>query len=217
MQRLYLRIYRAVLASLGVFALGAGLLWHSFADQGPAGRVREIAASLARNALPSAEAARAEQQAALERLAAGLGADVALFGADRSLLASVGRPLPAPREGREGGWAHRWDGPPVWELRLPDGRWLSARIPHGWGFPGYRIFAMLALLALAVGVGAYPLARRLTRRLERLQAGGETLGAGGPPAPGRTEGGGEGARAPPRLHPGPPPPPGRGGAATGPP
>jgi len=194
MQRLYLRIYFSVLASLAVFALAAGLLWHSFADQGPAGRVREIAASLARNALPPAEATQAEQQAALERLAAGLGADVALFGADRSQLASVGRPLPAPREGREGGWAHRWDGPPMWELRLPDGRWLSARMPHGWGFPGYRIFAMLALLALAVAVGAYPLARRLTLRLERLQAGVESLGAGDLSARVRTEGRDEVAR-----------------------
>jgi len=44
-------------------------------------------------------------------------------------------------------------------------------MPREGGFPGYRIFWMLALLALAVGVGAYPLARRLTRRLERLQAG----------------------------------------------
>ena len=36
---------------------------------------------------------------------------------------------------------------------------------------------MLALLALAVGIGAYPLVRRLTSRLERLQAGVESLAA----------------------------------------
>jgi signal transduction histidine kinase len=194
MRRLYLRIYLAMLASLAVFALAAVLLWHEFADQGPPGRAREIAATLARNALPPAQAAKAEQQAALERLAADLNADVALFGADHSQLASVGRPLPAPREGREGGWGHRWDGSPVWELRLPDGRWLSARLPHGWGFPGYRIFAMLALLALAVGIGAYPLARRLTRRLERLQAAVESLGAGDLSARVETEGRDEVAR-----------------------
>jgi len=193
MRRLYLRIYLAVLASLAVFALATALIWHEFADQGPAGRAREIAATLARNTLPPAEATRAEQQAALDRLAAGLDADVALFGADRSQLASVGKPLPAPREGREG-WSHRWGGPPVWELRLPDGRWLSARLPRGWGFPGYRIFAMLALLALAVGVGAYPVARRLTRRLERLQAGVESLGAGDLSARVKTEGRDEVAR-----------------------
>ncbi len=61
MRRLYLRIYLAVLASLTVFALAAGLLWHSFADHGPAGRAQEVAAMLARNALPPADANRAEQ------------------------------------------------------------------------------------------------------------------------------------------------------------
>jgi len=62
------------------------------------------------------------------------------------------------------------------------------------GFPGYRIFIVLALLALAVGVGAYPMARRLTRRLERLQAGVESLGAGDLSARVRTTGHDEVAR-----------------------
>jgi len=53
---------------------------------------------------------------------------------------------------------------------------------------------MLALLALAVGVGAYPVARRLTRRLERLQAGVKSLGAGDLSARVRTEGRDEVAR-----------------------
>ena len=46
---------------------------------------------------------------------------------------------------------------------------------------GHSIYtAILALLALAVAVGlvAYPLVRRLTRRLERLQRAVESLGAG---------------------------------------
>jgi two-component system, OmpR family, sensor histidine kinase RstB len=195
MRRLYLRVYLAVLASLAVFALAAGVLWHSFADHGPAGRAQEVAAMLARNALPPAEAPKSEQQVALERLAADLRADVALFAADRAPLAAVGRTLPPPQEGREtGGWVYRWDSPPLWSLRLPDGRWLEARMLHEGGFPGYRIFVVLALLALAVGVGAYPLARRLTRRLERLQAGVESLGAGDLSARVRTEGHDEVAR-----------------------
>jgi len=195
MQRLYLRIYLAVLASLAMFALAAGLLWHSFADHGPAGRAQEVAAMLARNALPPTGATKAEHQSALERLAADLRADVAVFGADRSPLAAVGKPLPAPGEGREsGGWVYLWGGRPVWTVRLADGRWLEARMPREGGFPGYRIFIVLALLALAVGVGAYPLARRLTRRLERLQAGVESLGAGDLSARVRTEGRDEVAR-----------------------
>jgi len=37
---------------------------------------------------------------------------------------------------------------------------------------------MLLVIALAVGVAAYPIVRHLARRLERLQAGVESLGAG---------------------------------------
>jgi signal transduction histidine kinase len=40
------------------------------------------------------------------------------------------------------------------------------------------LLVILPSLALAVAIGAYPLARRLTRRLERLRAGVEGLGAG---------------------------------------
>ncbi|TMH79224.1 MAG: HAMP domain-containing histidine kinase [Betaproteobacteria bacterium] len=178
MRKLYVRIYFAVLTSLAVFALAAGLLWHQFGEDGPWSKGYEVAATIAQNALPPAGAPKTEQQAALEKLAANLRADVALFAPDRSPLAAVGAPLPAPEAGRErGGWIHRWGGP-AWAVRLPDGRWLEARAPRGHGHAPYGLFLVLALLALAVGVGAYPVVRRLTSRLERLQAGVESLGAG---------------------------------------
>ncbi len=98
MRKLYVRIYFAVLASLAVFALAAGLLWHQFGEDGPWSQAYEVAATLAQNALPPAGAPKTEQQAALERLAANLRADIALFAPDRSPLASVGAPLPAPSD-----------------------------------------------------------------------------------------------------------------------
>src|SRR6059036_4211436 len=103
MRRLYLRIYLAVLISLAVFALCAGFVWRQFGDAGPASHVFEVAGTLAQNVLPPAGAPKAEQQAALERLAANLRADVALFATDRSLLAAVGEPLPAPASSRDRG------------------------------------------------------------------------------------------------------------------
>src|SRR2546426_10088738 len=179
MRKLYVRIYFAVLASLAVFALAAGLLWRAFGEDGPWSQAYEAVATLAQNALPPAGAPRTEQQAALEKLAANLRADIALFAPDRSPLAAVGAPLPAPEAGRErGGWIHRWGGP-AWAVRLPDGRWLAARAPRGHRNAPYGLFLVLALLALAVGVGAYPGVRRLTSRLGRLQAGGGIVGAGG--------------------------------------
>ena len=170
MRKLYLRIYFAVLASLAVFALAAGVLWHTLAD--PHGG-DEIAALIARNLLPPPAASAAEQQAALERLARDVRADLALFSQDGSLLASVGRALSAPERV---GW-QRGPGGPHWAVRLGDGRWLAARLPHQRRGPAFGLSA-IALILVAVGVGAYPVARRLTKRLERLQRGVEALGAG---------------------------------------
>ena len=59
----------------------------------------------------------------------------------------------------------------------------AAQLPEGagwWHGPprrGGRLLT-LALLLLAVGAGAYPVARRLTRRIERLQKAVESLGSG---------------------------------------
>src|SRR5256886_15931088 len=131
MRKLYVRIYFAVLASRAAFALAAGLLWRAFGEDGPWSQAYEVAATLAQNALPPAGAPRTEQQAALEKLAATLRADVALFAPDRSPLAAVGAPLPAPEAGRErGGGVHRWGGP-ARAGRLPHGRGLAPRAPRG--------------------------------------------------------------------------------------
>ncbi|MGQ0545923.1 MAG: ATP-binding protein [Betaproteobacteria bacterium] len=184
MRRLYLRIYLAVLASLAVFVLAAGILWRHVGQ--PGGQF-EIAATLALNALPPAGAARGEHQAALERLAANLHADVSVFSPERSLLASVGEPLPAPA--REG-WSRR-----AWALRLDDGRWLAGRLyRHHHRHPALGLLLTLALIAIAVGVGAYPVVRRLTGRLERLQRGVESRAAGDHSGRGKVEGRDEVAR-----------------------
>ncbi len=176
MRRLYLRIYLAVLVSLVAFALVAGALWRHLGDG--RGYAFEVAGVLAQNVLPPAGAPAPEQQAALERLAANLRADIALFAADRTRLAAVGAPLAAPDPGRErGGWLRAW-GPPAGVIHLRDGRWLVGRVRSEHRPTGAALFVTLGLLALAVGVGAYPAVRRLTTRLERLQAGVESLGGG---------------------------------------
>ena len=51
MRQLYLRIYLAVLVSLVVFALVAGILWRYLGDGG--GHHFEVAGVLAQNVLPS--------------------------------------------------------------------------------------------------------------------------------------------------------------------
>jgi signal transduction histidine kinase len=188
MRRLYLRIYLAMLASLLLFALIAAIGWKLSFDRERASRdERALIAEVVAAIVPPADAPADAQRAALERWHARTGADLALFGPDRAPIASAGRPLPPPRSeegGREGGF--RWGpwrdaaehGPPAWSVRLPDGRWAVARMWRFKGGPPVAWGALLLALTVAVAVGAYPVVRRLTRRLERLQQGVEALGAG---------------------------------------
>ena len=93
-------------------------------------------------------------------------------------IAMAGRPPPRfdPRRARDG-W-RRGPGGPTFTLQLPDGRWLVARQVRERPSPILWIVGGLALLALAIAVGAYPVVRRLGRRLERLKEGVEQLGGG---------------------------------------
>jgi signal transduction histidine kinase len=62
-------------------------------------------------------------------------------------------------------------------LALSDGRWLVARHERGTHTSTGFLVAVL-LSGVAVAIGAYPLVRRLTRRLERLQSRVDALGEG---------------------------------------
>ena len=74
--------------------------------------------------------------------------------------------------------AHADETSPALIFRLPDGRSVTTHATIEWPHPLSTLVLCLSVLALAVGVGAYPIVRPLTRRLERLQAGVESLGAG---------------------------------------
>jgi len=187
-KRLYLRIYLSMIASLAIFALIAALGWKFAFDREHASRdERALVAEVVAALLPPADAPPEAQRAVLERWHARTGVDVALFDARRAPIAAAGRPVPAPmrvdggREGQEGWGAWRdaaEHGPPAWSVRLPDGRWAVARIWRFKGGPPFGWGALLLALTLAVAIGAYPMVRRLTRRLERLQRGVDALGSG---------------------------------------
>ena len=65
-QRLYLHIYLTLVGSLVLFALIAGVLWHTLTEASPARQAFEILSELAQASLPEADAPLEAQQAAIE-------------------------------------------------------------------------------------------------------------------------------------------------------
>jgi HAMP domain-containing protein len=200
---LYLRIWLTVVAVLALFALVSGLLMQRHVEHervrvqsAVQGRV-EAWAELLQRSLPAADAPAAEQAEALRDWSQRLRLPMALDGADGSRIAASESYV--RRESEGAGTMRR--GMPI---RMDDGRmpWLSRpnamrrrRVPGELadaapapfdrpfgdlpGLPdGLGIVALLAALFLAIAGGAYPVVRRLTRRLEALKQGVETFGAG---------------------------------------
>ena len=67
--------------------------------------------------------------------------------------------------------------PQVTEGRGPPPFWFAGVVPRGVS-PGLSLLALVVVLFMAIAVGAYPVVRRLTRRLETLKRGVEAFGQG---------------------------------------
>jgi signal transduction histidine kinase len=175
-QRLYLQIYATVLLVLAVFVGAAALTWKLAEEETP--QYLDIAAELTGALLPDADAPQVEDQKTLDSLHRKLRFDLALYRRDGLMIAMAGRQPPHfdPRRARPG-W-RRGAGGPTFTLHLPDGRWLVARQVHERPSPILYVVGGLIVLALAIALGAYPVVRRLGRRLERLKEGVEQLGSG---------------------------------------
>jgi len=109
-------------------------------------------------------------------LAQRFGVQITVRGPDAALLASAGRPLPAPPPDLAASGWFRAGGRSIAVFKLQDGRWVLAQRDHP--HPKGGLILALVLAAGTVAAGVYPLARRITRRLERLQVQVEALGAG---------------------------------------
>ena len=175
-QRLYVRIYLALLASLAIAAILFGIVAHIHFDPSQFGSSLDTFAEIAAEVLPPAQAAASVQQAALSRWHTRVHADLALYASNGTLIANVGRPLPPLNltQTESGFLVGHAD---VFALKLPDQRWLLEQRPQG-HTARVGLIVLLVLIALAVAIGAYPVVRRLTRRLERLQLSVESWGSG---------------------------------------
>jgi signal transduction histidine kinase len=176
MRRLYRQFYLTIVASLVLVVLFGGALWRFAPGQPRSEEPFQMAGEMVATLLPPADQGAAMQQEAIDRLYARSKIDLALFDSNLRRIAEAGRPLPKPRR-EKAGWLYGRGGP-AWAIRLPDERWIVARVPGRRGPPLLGIVAFLGSIALAVAICAYPLVRRLTGRLERLQEGVESLGRG---------------------------------------
>jgi len=195
---LYLRIYATVVAVLLLFALVAGWLLQRNIERErerfQASAVQRVTAwaELLQNALPPPTAPSSEQAAELLDWSQRLRLPMALDDAAGRRIAV------APDFDR---WTDPATGPPFGAERrapqrvvLSDGRvlWFArAPRPRGGGgpdggmraepppfLPGPGLLVALGLLFIAVAAGAWPVVRRLTRRLDALKQGVEAFGAG---------------------------------------
>src|SRR5690242_1974716 len=177
MRRLYLQIYAVLIAVLVLTALLLALTWWLVPAESQEGGTLEGMSALVAEVLPPRDDARTQLQPEVERLAKQFNADITVRSADGTLQASSGPELPMPPVTRtHSGWMRDRGGPPLLGLHLADGRWVLARWKHRRHGPG--LLGVLLLIAAALAIGTYPVARRITRRLERLQARVDALGAG---------------------------------------
>ena len=179
MKRLYYQFYLTIVASLVLVVVVGGALWSVVDHDAPSHRRSDLIGELVAAALPPANAPAGQQESALQHLAQRLGTDLTLYDQSRQLVASSGSPLALhdDEDDDHGGW-HHGGGHPTWSMRLPDGRWIVARLPGEVRFSKWGLVFLLGGVAGAVALASFPVARRVTRRLERLQKGVELWGAG---------------------------------------
>ena len=208
MKSLYLRIYATVVVFLLLFALTSGWVFQRHIEQererSESVQPDRMSAwaELIQRSLPGTSAALDEQAAALRDWSLRLRVPLALdspqgerIGASESftrrssegtvrplaLRLEDGRTLWIMRPGlqRQGGQRLGPGGP-------PPGMRLGSREPPPLGLPfvppswqrGIGLVVLLGVLFVAVAAGAWPVVRRLTRRLEALKQGVEKFGAG---------------------------------------
>jgi signal transduction histidine kinase len=175
---LFAKVYLTVIAALAVVALASAAfvrLGDREFDRGWEGRRDAFLAAI----IP-ADDDREELRTLLRGLARAFDADIAVYDRDGAVIEAVGAPLPPDildrlrRSGRAGP-------PHVFAARLPDGRFVAARLRGPmFGPPDARRnpLAYLALIAGVIGLAAYPVVRHLTRRLENLRGGMLAFGDG---------------------------------------
>ena len=170
-RKLFWKVYLTLLGSLfAATVLMGGIGW--LVGDTPRARLSAIREELARVPARASTAASAEQ---VRRVGDEGGADLSLYGEGGALVGSRGQSATGV-----GGSAAAAHGLPIYvRIDLGDGRTALVRWapPGGHGLPA--ILAAVLAISGGVGMAAYPVTARVTRRLERLRASVERWGQTG--------------------------------------
>jgi len=167
-RRLFWKIYLTLLFSLVAVALSMGCFWWFLGEaQGQRWDAPHIRFAYKTSTQPGGPAPAAGSDV---NPADGDGADVSFYDRDGTLIASHGRQVPLSKDGaREQRRTLRVD--------LPGGRIVMSRQRPPVG-AGWRILTVMLVAAGGVGLAAFPVTARLTRRLEGLRSGMARWGDG---------------------------------------
>lgn len=175
-QRLYLRIFLAMLAGLAMAALLFAAAVHVSTDSESIKDSLGLLNDFVAEALPAQGKSVAEQHATLLRWHQRLKVNLSLYDPDGQLVTSVGNVvLPLSSDARRSTVNIDRMG---MSLKLTDGRYLVARNIRSQHRSYFSLGWSLLFITLSIALVAYPVVRRLTRRLERLQRTVDSFGSG---------------------------------------
>lgn len=170
-RHLYLQIYAAFVAIAVVSVAAAGLAAQTlFAHERLPAPVAPVVELIATQIDP------ADPERSLGELGHRLHVRLTLFDGERRPLGASGAPHPAPDPARGDVQWLGWTRGPNAAVHLDDGRWLAVGYSGSWD--PRHFFTGLVVLVVATSVLTWPVARRITRRLERLRAVVDRWGEG---------------------------------------
>ncbi len=172
-RRLFWKVYLTLLSSLVTVAVLMGSLWW-LVGEGPRERWGAFRIHLADSIIPARDSPPGAIAEAIRRLGNQMGAEISVYEGTGELIASRGEIIPMNEhdEYALGGPRH------IMRIDLPGGRTVLARLISPPRQPGLRILTFVLVVAGGVGLAAFPVTARLTRRLELLRSGVARWGAG---------------------------------------
>lgn len=170
--RLFIQVLAALVTGLVLFAFFVSLFWSQVVDARFNATLDTLTADTAGLLLP--EDAEQDQ---IARVADALSMSLTVYDADGVLIGASSAPVEITLT-PTAQWQEMVDGT-HWIIELPDGRIVIADVALlGLGNDGLAVTVIFGLLILAIAALMYPLIRRITRRLERLQHEVEGIGTG---------------------------------------